>query len=209
MISVKTGVIMGRYCWSKKEEADSLKKIAIWWLKKNGFLDGGWRAGGIKWENSWTGAESSVDISVVISSGDQYLRISYTKTTQDGNSEDFDYEIPLTTTPCYFGGKRYWFICPWYTNGKYCGRRVGVLYLGGKYFACRHCYNLTYNSRNLGGIFKIAGQTISIPELEKLESEVKRKFYAGRMTRKYRRYLKKQDKSLYQLQVIARAFSKK
>jgi hypothetical protein len=28
-----------------------------------------------------------------------------------------------------------------------CGRRVAVLYMGGEYFACRHCYNLAYKSQ--------------------------------------------------------------
>ena len=33
------------------------------------------------------------------------------------------------------------------TNGRVCGRRVGVLYLAGsKSFGCRHCHNLTYES---------------------------------------------------------------
>ncbi|MCA9947859.1 MAG: hypothetical protein KC449_30465, partial [Anaerolineales bacterium] len=49
---------------------------------------------------------------------------------------------------CNFGGHRYWFICPLTANGRYCGRRVGKLYLapGSRYFACRHCQNLTYRS---------------------------------------------------------------
>ena len=83
---------------------------------------------------------------------------------------------------------------------------MGVLYKAGDYFGCRHCYNLTYNSRNLSGISKVAGQTISIPELEKLESEVKTKYYAGKMTRRYRRYLKKQEKFDWQLRVMAGHF---
>ncbi|MEI6127263.1 MAG: hypothetical protein WCQ99_12005 [Pseudomonadota bacterium] len=48
----------------------------------------------------------------------------------------------MTTTLVYFGGSRYWFLCP----GRGCGRRVGKLYGAGKYFLCRHCYNLTYDS---------------------------------------------------------------
>jgi len=33
-------------------------------------------------------------------------------------------------------------------NGRVCCRRVAKLYLplGGRYFGCRHCYNLTYQS---------------------------------------------------------------
>jgi len=62
-----------------------------------------------------------------------------TVTTQD---------IPITTTPCYYGGVRYWFLCPAVVDGLLCENRVGKLYLppGGKVFACRHCYGLTYES---------------------------------------------------------------
>jgi hypothetical protein len=49
-------------------------------------------------------------------------------------------EIFLDWTACNFGGCRPWLIC------MTCGRRVAVLYLRGKYFACRHCCNLTYSS---------------------------------------------------------------
>ena len=198
---------MGRYYWSKKEEADSLKKIQIWWLKKQSYLNG-WASGTIKWTYGFSGNESSVGIEISTYSDESYLRIHYTQTGQDGSKQDFDYKIPLTTTSCYFGGKRYWFICPWYANGKYCGRRVGVLYLGGKYFACRHCYKLTYNSRNLSGFSKVAGQVISAPDLDRLEAEIKREYYAGKMTRKYKAYLKKRDKFLYQLQVVTQGLEK-
>src|SRR3989344_2063829 len=199
---------MGRYYWSSKTEADGLKKITIWKLKKLGFLKGYWAAGSLKWTYSGSGAESSVGINVMVSESESYLRIYYTQTDEDGNKKDFDYKIPITTTPCYFGGKRYWFICPWYANKVYCGRRVGVLYLGDKYFACRHCYHLTYNSRNLGGISKVAGQAISAPELDRLKKEVKCKYYAGKITKKYRMYLKKERKGLFQLQIMSRIFGK-
>ena len=57
-------------------------------------------------------------------------------------------DISLTTTPCHYGGVRHWFLCPASVDGVLCENRVGVLYLppGGKVFACRHCYGLTYES---------------------------------------------------------------
>lgn len=199
---------MGRWSYSSRQEADGLKKIQLWRIKKYGFLSGWGNAGTIKWTHSFSGSESSVGIQTLVHGEEQYLKIYYTQTDSDDTKRDFDYKIPLTTTPCYFGGKRYWFVCPWYANGVYCGRRVGVLYLGGNYFACRHCYNLTYNSRNLSGYSKVAGQVISIPELEKLRESVRCEYYAGKMTRRYKRYLRKQEKSLFQLRVMAGAFGK-
>ena len=134
---------------------------------------------------------------------EQYVRFNYTQTDRfTGEKTDLDYKIPLITTSCHFGGSRYWFQCPWYANGVYCGRRVGTLYLGGKYLACRHCYNLTYNSRNLGGISKLAGQVISMPELDELEKSVRVKYYRGKMTRRYKRYIKKEMKSTRQMMIM-------
>lgn len=48
--------------------------------------------------------------------------------------------IELTSTPCYFGGQRKWFLCPT------CSRRVGTLYCKPLLdeFLCRHCNRLLY-----------------------------------------------------------------
>ncbi len=197
---------MGRYYWSKRQEADGLKQVSVSFLQKHGYLENGFRSGNVTWSRN--GEETgNISIQSFIDDDEQYVRFIYTQTDRDtGVRKDFDYKIPLITTSCYFGGKRYWLACPWFVNGVYCGRRVGVVYLGGKHFACRHCHSLTYNSRNLGGISKTMGQTVSFPDLEKLESEVKRKHYAGKITRRYMRYLKKYDKSNRQMMVVARYF---
>src|SRR3989338_111524 len=50
--------------------------------------------------------------------------------------------LQFTTTPCSFGGCRWWFQCP------RCGRRTAKLYQpqpAGE-FGCRLCYNLTYHA---------------------------------------------------------------
>jgi hypothetical protein len=62
------------------------------------------------------------------------------------------YTVRLSTTVPRFGGVRWWFHCPIIDSGRYCGRRVGKLYMpfGGRYFGCRHCYDLTYRSRQEG-----------------------------------------------------------
>jgi hypothetical protein len=181
---------MSRYYFNKKEEADGLKRIQTWWLKKNGYLSSGFHYGGIKWTNPWSGKEPSISFTTSIECGDDHVRLYYTQTDAEGNKQDLDYKIPLTTTPCYFGGKRYWFTCPWYANDKYCGRRVGVLYLGGKHFACRHCYNLTYDSRNetrSGSFYPLSYLLTGYSKIHKLESQIKRMSYAGKPTRKQMR----------------------
>ena len=55
--------------------------------------------------------------------------------------------VPVTWTPCHLGGQRPWFVCAARVNGRYCGRRVAVLYLAGEVFACRKCYGLAYASQ--------------------------------------------------------------
>ena len=60
-----------------------------------------------------------------------------------GEWEGVKEPISLEWTPCNFGGERPWFVCP----GARCGRRVAVLYGPGKYFLCRHCYDLRYESQ--------------------------------------------------------------
>jgi hypothetical protein len=60
-----------------------------------------------------------------------------------GEWEEAREPVPLTWTACNFGGERPWFICP----GARCGRRVAILYGPGRYFLCRHCYDLRYESQ--------------------------------------------------------------
>jgi hypothetical protein len=55
--------------------------------------------------------------------------------------------VPITWSPCHFGGRRPWFRCVVKSNGRYCGRRVALLYGAGEFFACRRCYGLAYESQ--------------------------------------------------------------
>ena len=139
---------MGRDWWSSRWTVEECKDLSITRLARAGVFGSG---SGVYWTSRWTtlgGQESSIGYSVWRrSSGDLYLRLGYTNTDGlTGEKTDMDYTIDLATTPCNFGGVRYWFICPLAKNWKPCGRRVGKLYLppGGKYFGCRLCYNLTY-----------------------------------------------------------------
>jgi len=71
------------------------------------------------------------------------LRLRYERAKY---GETFDYLIRLTTTPLPWGGLKWWFTCPLSKHEVPCRRRVGKLYLLGRYFACRHCHELTYQS---------------------------------------------------------------
>src|SRR5579864_2994908 len=114
-----------------KTEANGIKKIETSFLKKLGYFKGS-LSGTMTWTSGWDKHKNSVGIAVSTLEDEGYLRIYYTQTHRDtGESKDFDYKVPLTSTPCRYGGRRYWFICPMSRNEKYCGRRVGVLYKNG------------------------------------------------------------------------------
>jgi hypothetical protein len=177
-----------------KQEAEWSNKLSIFWLKKNGFLDGGWRYGGIKWTYKMSGNESSIGFTVAINgNAEDNIRLQYTQTNRStGEKESMDYKIQLTTTPCHYGGVRYWFICPLTKNDKYCGRRVGVIYSTGKYFGCRHCGEIAYAAQKQGG--KYRGSCVSLQDVERAEQEIKRYYYKGKPTRKYRRFIRLNEK---------------
>jgi hypothetical protein len=48
--------------------------------------------------------------------------------------------VPILATGCTYGGKRYWFGCP------RCGKRVAILNLRSRRFACPSCQRLSYAS---------------------------------------------------------------
>jgi hypothetical protein len=125
--------------------------------------------------------------------GENYARFQYTHTHRStGEKTECDYTVQLVTTPCHLGGVRWWFICPLSRNGVYCGRRVGKLYLppAGKYCGCRHCYNLSYQSRNESRYGRVAylGRYLTLStRMKKLLEQTKRRTYRGMPTRRVRR----------------------
>lgn len=178
-----------------KQEAESSNKLKIFWLKKHGYLNRecSYQSGGIKWTYGWSENESSIGFSVTKENLETpqetgYIRLQYTHTNRNTDEkESMDYRVELATTDCNYGGKRYWFICPLTKSGRYCGRRVGVLFSIGKWFGCRHCGDIAYNSQMQGGRNK---GFVSIPDIERAEEEVKRYYYNGKPTRKYRRVIR-------------------
>lgn len=187
-----------------KTEADSLARISIQQLNTPSSLYGVWfsYAGGTDAEISLVGDIRNDPearrkyVAFLFDEGknsfmeeaEKYFRYRYTKRDEDGNKIKIDRKTFLTSTPCNFGGVRYWFECPC------CLRRTGVLYFFGGTFACRICHHLTYECRNLSGRSKDSGRIISLDELQRTEKQVKRKYYNGKMTRKYKIFLKKESR---------------
>jgi len=114
---------MGRYSWSRRYTVEDCRVVSITKLKQEGYLEG---VSGVQGE----------------------IRLQYSREIMAGEYEEHDHPIKLESTPCFFGGRRWWFICTKNPDGIFCGNRVGRLYLppNARYYSCRHCYNLTYTS---------------------------------------------------------------
>ena len=173
---------MGRYYYSKKDTVNNYNSISIKFLKQHKQLVG-YCPGGITWSR---GGEKTGSVSYYVDicyKGEEHIRFKYTTTIRaTGEKIDQDYKVRLVSTKCNYGGQRWWFIC------NYCKRRVGVLYIGDSEFACRHCYNLTYESRNESrrGFF---GVMEIFFKAEKIREGMKRMFYNGKPTKKMLRYM--------------------
>jgi len=66
---------------------------------------------------------------------------------RDADWKSVEQRVAITWTACRLGGHRPWFVCPVYSGGQYCGRRVALLYGTGELFACRCCSSLAYTSQ--------------------------------------------------------------
>ncbi len=163
-------------------------RLSVWSLRKHGALKSSCYA---VW--SWG---DNFRMNMELSLEGSYIRLAYKDEKYwTGEEVNLNYDHSLTTTPCNYGGKRYWFICRLSRNGWMCGRRVGVLYkpCGSVYWGCRRCFNLAYidQNENRGGKWKALFRCLDLEmKAEKIQEKIKRKIWAGRPTRKQRRLLR-------------------
>jgi hypothetical protein len=126
------------YRFNKKMTTNECQSIDVRYLHRNGLLEPGHYVS-LRWSRAGkrTGSISG------IANRDQVTLLYRHRRGPGSEWEDVEETVPLTWTACNFGGERPWFMCP----GAGCGWRVVVLYGPGKYFLCRHCYDLTYQSQ--------------------------------------------------------------
>ena len=130
----------GRPGWRPK--AEQFRNSDVNRLRKAGLLKAGYSCG---WQ--WTvGGEKVASISMRAETS--RLVLIYRLRPNGSDWEDIEEPILLTETDCPYGGTRPWFRCPGVRNGKWCAQRVGKLYLGQRYFVCRHCLRLAYTSQS-------------------------------------------------------------
>lgn len=132
------------YRFEKKQTTDDLLQLSVASLKRLGYLrENAIANGGLSWKRTYSWGDTKEIASVMCTSkfiGEKRtITLAYTYNGKDAVS----LEIPIIYSNPYFGGKRYWFLCP------RCGRKVAFLY-GGKQFWCRHCHNLSYPTQQIG-----------------------------------------------------------
>ena len=177
---------MGRRYWNRKDIVEECRAVSITFLRKHNYLSG-WQSGTICWKNSRGEDRGGIGITVCIADDDSYAKFFYTSTSRrTGEKTECDYKVQLVTTPCNLGGRRWWFICP------RCGRRVGILHCppGATYYGCRHCYDLSYESRNEcrhGRLAYMSHYMALIRQRDQLMRWMGRWTYRGVPTRKARR----------------------
>lgn len=128
--------------WDKTTKVKECHRLDIRDFKRCNALEPGPTR---KWEWNCNGEPSgSIHYQVI---NDHRMTISY---TYNGNPHEED--IELLTTPCNYGGYRYWFACP------HCTDRVGVLILYGGAFRCRKCHRLSYESENYSNLDRLCNK---------------------------------------------------
>ena len=123
------------YRWDSKTTTESQHHIDVRWLKKWGYLQTG--AMGTL---SWT-CRGKVSGSIHYRMEEDCMKLDYRHRQPGGEWETVEQKIIFNRTPCNYGEYRTWFLCP------NCMQRMAVLFGAGKYFLCRHCYDLTYASQ--------------------------------------------------------------
>jgi len=121
--------------WRRRSTTEEHRCIDIRWLKKKSLLQPGiigslhWVRNGIEYGN--------IDFQIK----NDRMVLLYNVRQPGGEWNRVEQTVFFDKTPCHYGGHRWWFLC------YRCDRRVVAIYAAGKYFLCRHCYGLTYRSR--------------------------------------------------------------
>ena len=171
---------VGRGVLFKKTTVEECLRLDMTFLAKQVCLD---LPGSeiISWKNGF-GKTSTIE---VISEIHHKIRLKYTVTKRSGQAKDYDYVVHLDTTPCNYGWRRWWFLCP------NCYRRCRVLYLppGESIFACRICHNLCYESQqeNRNALYWLFRNYNNISTLEKLLFHTRSSKKRSAIDRKLRR----------------------
>jgi hypothetical protein len=133
----------GRRSGSGRDKVEACGSIDINRLHRQGSLRAGWEG---LWQWACDGEEAaSIKLRVEL----ERLHLTY-RIGIGSDGENVAETVRIVRVACRFGGSRPYFVCPGVVNGIACGRRVVKLYGAGRYFLCRHCYRLAYDSQSEG-----------------------------------------------------------
>ena len=136
----------------RRVNTDLCRTLSIRTLKKMGVFDddSSDEVFSIRWVNEFGEDAGSVNITPQVggNGNKRSLRVEIGGCADAAGGSVTGQDISITTTPCFYGGVRHWFLCPAVVDGVLCEDRASKLYLppGGKLFGCRQCYGLTYES---------------------------------------------------------------
>jgi len=125
----------GRYCSLRASMCEDYNSLDLAWLRRKGlFAHNGW--------STLTFSRAGEKIAAIqVKADDHGLCFRYrARSCGSEEWEAIEDRVPFTYTDTNFGGRRRWFVCP------SCHRRCRVLY-GGKYYRCRKCHGLKYESQ--------------------------------------------------------------
>ena len=122
------------YYWHKKANTDQYKQIDMRYMQRESSLIIG-RKASLVWSSQRTGEVTGrIDYEV------KHDGVCFSYRARSNPNEEwrpYEYFVPLTHTPCNYGGSRAWFECPHYL------KRVAVLYIDER-IACRTCHKFNY-----------------------------------------------------------------
>lgn len=142
--------LVGRAVVNPKATVEDAFALDMADLRNRGALDS---PVGNEWslskENLFTGSTDSICFHLEGSTGHpSRIRFRYNATSPEGLTHEFNYAVSLESSPCRFGGRRFWFTCPDRSSPK-CTGRCRIIYLtqSSQTFRCRECSRLSYTSR--------------------------------------------------------------
>lgn len=181
---------MGRYYYDARwSTSDYTKRLTIKALKEYGFLDGtrnGYPAT-LTWSN---GSNISIQVSIV---GDTWtVRVYFTQSNRTTWEEkSMDYNIELISTPCNYGGKRWWLVCPLRWN------KCTILYLQNNgLFGSRKTLNLCYDGQKESKKYRYLSYIMGMNKTKALvlREKMKYPYRNGKPTKKLERFFRLSEK---------------
>jgi hypothetical protein len=147
------------YRFDKKTTTGECHSVDVRYLHREDLLKSGHRFT-LRWSRAGR-VTGSIRGAVIGDEKPEVVILTYRQRSGSGGEwEDVQEPVSLDWTACNFGGERPWFVCP----GSGCGRKVALLYGPGRYFLCRRCYDLTYQSQRDNKMYRALHKAQEIRE---------------------------------------------